>query len=97
MAEDREVLEVTTLVPGGRYSVEVSEDSTVTGQYVEVDPPRRIVFTWGWEGSEEVPPGSSTVEVTREEDRAPRSSGFDTSDFRATGPGLFTSRDGCTT
>jgi uncharacterized protein YndB with AHSA1/START domain len=34
------------------------------GEYVEVDPPHRIVFTWGWEGNEHVPPGSSTVEVT---------------------------------
>jgi uncharacterized protein YndB with AHSA1/START domain len=37
---------------------------TVFGEFVEIDPPRRLVFTWGWEGDEEVPPGSSTVEVT---------------------------------
>ena len=30
---------------------------------VEVDPPRRAVFTWGWQGNEHVPPGSTTVEV----------------------------------
>ncbi|HEV8535690.1 MAG TPA: SRPBCC domain-containing protein [Candidatus Limnocylindria bacterium] len=29
-------------------------------------PPRRVVFTWGWEGSEFVPPGMSTVEIDLE-------------------------------
>jgi uncharacterized protein YndB with AHSA1/START domain len=29
---------------------------------VECDPPRRLVHTWGWEGDENVPPGSTTVE-----------------------------------
>src|SRR2546425_57561 len=50
------------------YRGRVSDLGAVSGRYVEVDPPRRIVFTWGWEGNDEVPPGSSTVEVTLEED-----------------------------
>jgi uncharacterized protein YndB with AHSA1/START domain len=38
------------------------------GQFVEVEPPRRVVFTWGFTNPEiEVEPGSSTVEVTFEE------------------------------
>jgi len=36
--------------------------------FVEIDPPSRLVYTWGWEGSDVVPPGSSTVEVTLEPD-----------------------------
>jgi uncharacterized protein YndB with AHSA1/START domain len=37
---------------------------TVSGRYVEVDPPRRVVFTYGWERPEvEIPPGSTTVEI----------------------------------
>jgi uncharacterized protein YndB with AHSA1/START domain len=37
------------------------------GEFVEVDFPTRVVFTWGWEESEfDTPPGSSTVEVTLE-------------------------------
>lgn len=37
------------------------------GTFVEVSPPRRAVFTWGYENEEVgVPPGSSTVEVTLE-------------------------------
>jgi uncharacterized protein YndB with AHSA1/START domain len=50
--------------PGGVYQVEMRPDLIVTGEYVEVEPPNRVVFTWGWEGSGEVPPSSSTVEIT---------------------------------
>jgi uncharacterized protein YndB with AHSA1/START domain len=52
------------LTPGGVYRVQMTADSTVRGQYLEVDPPSRVVFTWGWEGNTELPPGSSTVEIT---------------------------------
>ncbi|MQA85340.1 MAG: SRPBCC domain-containing protein [Streptosporangiales bacterium] len=35
------------------------------GTFVEVDPPTRVVFTWGFTNEEiGVPPGSSVVEVT---------------------------------
>jgi uncharacterized protein YndB with AHSA1/START domain len=35
------------------------------GEYVEVDPPNRVVFTFGWEGDgNPTPPGSTTVEIT---------------------------------
>jgi uncharacterized protein YndB with AHSA1/START domain len=50
--------------PGGEYHVDVTHNDVAVGRYVEVDAPRRIVFTWGWEGDEHVPPGSTTVEVT---------------------------------
>ncbi len=49
--------------PGGVYRVQIGQ-SVVVGEFVELDPPHRVVFTWGWEGNEAVPPGSSTVEVT---------------------------------
>ena len=58
--------------PGGIYRVEVIPGHTARGEFVEVDPPRRLVYTWGWEpgdkGDNAVPPGSSTVEIelTRE-------------------------------
>ena len=38
------------------------------GEYVEIDPPRRVVFTWGIEGRADFPPGSSTVEVVLQAD-----------------------------
>jgi len=33
------------------------------GEFVELDAPNRLVFTWGWENEERTPPGSSTVEI----------------------------------
>jgi uncharacterized protein YndB with AHSA1/START domain len=39
------------------------------GEYVAVEPPSRVVFTWGWEEEDaSVGPGASTVEVTLEPD-----------------------------
>ena len=41
----------------------------VRGEFVEVSPPHRVVFTWGYEDpGVGVPPGSSTVEVTLKPD-----------------------------
>jgi uncharacterized protein YndB with AHSA1/START domain len=50
--------------PGGVYRVRIPGRPTVEGEYLVVEPPRRLVFTWGWVGSADVPPGSTTVEVT---------------------------------
>ena len=50
--------------PGGEFRAEINDQACAVGEFVEVDPPRRVVFTWGWEGHPLVPPGSSTVEVT---------------------------------
>jgi uncharacterized protein YndB with AHSA1/START domain len=56
-------------VPGGEFRVNVLGDGFASGRFVEVDPPRRIVFSWGWElPGNPVPPGSSTVEVDLEPD-----------------------------
>ena len=51
--------------PGGIYRVNVTGRDIARGEYVEVVPNQRIVFTWGWEGEgSPVPPGSTTVEIT---------------------------------
>jgi len=49
--------------PGGLYRVRFPGRPAVEGQYLVVSPPDRLVFTWGWVGSADVPPGSTTVEV----------------------------------
>jgi hypothetical protein len=41
---------------------------TAAGQYVEVDPPHRLVFSWGWTHDETVAPGTTRVVVTLEEE-----------------------------
>ena len=48
--------------PGGAYRVEVLPGDVASGEFVELDRPRRLVHTWGWESpSGSVPPGSTTV------------------------------------
>jgi uncharacterized protein YndB with AHSA1/START domain len=55
--------------PGGTFHVDFQNDKDVVdGRFVEVIPSRRVVFTWGWNGSPVVPPGSSTVEIDLEPD-----------------------------
>jgi uncharacterized protein YndB with AHSA1/START domain len=48
--------------PGGTFALDFTA-TPVRGHYVEVDPPRRVVFTWGVAGKDSMPPGSTTVEV----------------------------------
>lgn len=58
--------------PGGIFRVTVTGRSRtiMRGEFVEIDPPQRLVFTWGWEQFDGAPdgmkvePGKSTVEVT---------------------------------
>jgi uncharacterized protein YndB with AHSA1/START domain len=46
--------------PGGVYRVDINDQAIARGEYVEIDAPNRVVFTWGWEGNGiPVPPGSS--------------------------------------
>jgi uncharacterized protein YndB with AHSA1/START domain len=48
--------------PGGVYRVNVTGRETARGEYLEITPYSRIVFTWGWEEGP-ITPGSTTVEV----------------------------------
>jgi uncharacterized protein YndB with AHSA1/START domain len=48
---------------GGIYHCNVIPGHTAVGEFVEIDAPHRVVFTWGWEGNANVPPGSSTIEA----------------------------------
>ena len=50
--------------PGGALRIDYNGSDIVSGRFVEVDPPTRIVLTWGWEApGDPTPPGASTVEV----------------------------------
>ncbi len=50
--------------PGGEFRVDVNGRDVAVGEFVEVDRPNRVVFTWGWLESDDMPPGCSRVEVT---------------------------------
>jgi len=50
--------------PGGTFRLDPNGQELIRGEYLEVIPPRRIVFTWGWEqGNTKVPAGSTIVEI----------------------------------
>jgi len=55
--------------PGGTFRVDYNGHDVVGGEFVEVDRPRRLVLTWGWEAEgDPTPPGASRVEVELEPD-----------------------------
>ena len=49
--------------PGGLYLVNVTGARFARGSFREVVPVHRLAYSFGWEGSEVVPPGSSLVEI----------------------------------
>jgi len=51
--------------PGGTYRVLVAGEYPSRGEYVEVVPKEKVVFTFGWEEpGHPIPPGSTTVEIS---------------------------------
>lgn len=48
--------------PDGVFSLGMGE-VMASGVYLTVEPPYRVVFSWGVAGNETLPPGGSTVEV----------------------------------
>lgn len=57
------------LRPGGRYRLAMRDgelEYAVGGEYVEVAPPERLVYTWTWEGGAEIMAGSEDTLVTVE-------------------------------
>jgi len=51
--------------PGGELHVDPNGKDRIRGRFLEVVPPARIVFSWGFDPpGPPVPPGSSVVEVT---------------------------------
>lgn len=54
-----------TLEPhaGGIYLVNVGGESMARGHFTEVIPVHRLAYSFGWDGNEKIPPGSSLVEI----------------------------------
>ena len=53
----------TELHPGGLYLLKGIHTRTARGAFREVVPVHRLAYSFGWEGHDEVPPGSSLVEI----------------------------------
>ena len=50
--------------PGGIFKVDPNGRDVIAGEFLAVEPPHRIVFTWGWaEAGRPLPAGSTTVEI----------------------------------
>jgi uncharacterized protein YndB with AHSA1/START domain len=49
--------------PGGLYLVNGIGRRAARGVFREVVPVHRLAYSFGWEGSEVVPPGSSLIEI----------------------------------
>jgi uncharacterized protein YndB with AHSA1/START domain len=54
---------VTEMHPGGLYLLKGVGSATARGTFREVVPVHRLAYSFGWDGSEAVPPGSSLVEI----------------------------------
>ena len=53
----------TELHPGGLYLLKGVGSATARGAFREVVPVHRLAYSFGWEANEEVPPGSSLIEI----------------------------------
>jgi uncharacterized protein YndB with AHSA1/START domain len=54
----------TEVHPGGIYLLKgVGRGRTARGAFREVVPVHRLAYSFGWDGDDEVPPGSSLIEI----------------------------------
>ena len=51
---------------GGEYRWTIAPGNTAMGTITEIEPGKCLVYTWGWDGSTDLPPGTSKVTVTLE-------------------------------
>jgi uncharacterized protein YndB with AHSA1/START domain len=52
----------------GTFRMTMGNGAVAEGRFLELVPARRVQFTWGWNGSPTVSPGSSTVDIELVED-----------------------------
>jgi uncharacterized protein (TIGR03086 family) len=48
---------------GGDYRITVGPGHVACGTMTEIEPGKRLVYTWGWDGAASPPPGGSTIIV----------------------------------
>lgn len=48
--------------PDGRFTIDV-QGAPIRGRFLELNPPHRLLISWGYAGSNRLPPGASTVEI----------------------------------
>lgn len=48
---------------GGDYRLTVVPGSIAYGTFTEIDPGKRLVYTWGWKGEDMPPPSASSIQV----------------------------------
>ena len=53
----------TEMHPGGLYLLKGVGSAAARGAFREVVPVHRLAYSFGWEANEEVPPGSSLIEI----------------------------------
>jgi uncharacterized protein YndB with AHSA1/START domain len=56
--------------PGGRMYIRLPDGTEVSGHVIDVDPPKQIVFSYGFEKGTPMPPGASQVTIRLEPHRA---------------------------
>jgi uncharacterized protein YndB with AHSA1/START domain len=49
--------------PGGIYLLNMNGKDIARGHFTEVIPVHRLAYSFGWEGNDNVPPGSGLIEV----------------------------------
>ena len=56
--------------PGGIFSLVMQDGMNARGQFTDLVPDERVVFTWGWIDRPGIPPGSTivSIELTEEPD-----------------------------
>jgi uncharacterized protein YndB with AHSA1/START domain len=47
----------------GLYLVNVTGKNSAQGRFTEVIPVHRLAYSFGWQGDDETPPGSSLIEI----------------------------------
>ena len=51
---------------GGEYRWTMAPGNSAMGTFTHIEPGKSLAYTWGWDGSTDLPPGASKITVTLE-------------------------------